>query len=275
MGNSGEIRPIPTPKAGMARNQQQAWDDWGKIDPLFAILTDHQRQNNKWDVDEFFALGANFIQLLMEKGERLGRPVHRHRALDFGCGVGRLTRDLGTRFDDALGLDIAPSMIERARQLNTGQPNCRFQLHQGTDLRAIPDASIDLVVCVLVLQHLPTPGEIETYVTEFVRVLAPGGMAVIQIPSKVAAPLPPPSLRTKVGRRMRLAALLRRTGVPAALIYSHFPWNPGMTMTGLTPERVAQLVEAAGASVLEMVGPDIDSGGTEGWIHYVGPPMTA
>ena len=54
---------------------------------------------------------------------RLARTTwRRDRALDFGCGVGRLTRALGTRFESALGVDISAGMIEQARRLNEAFP---------------------------------------------------------------------------------------------------------------------------------------------------------
>lgn len=254
----------------MNQSQQEAWDDWGRIDPLYAILTDPRYRHNNGDLDEFFAQGDDFVEHIMRRVAPLGRPVSFRRALDFGCGVGRLTRALAYRFDDVLGLDIAQSMVDSARELSTraGLANCRFSTHRGADLRDVPTGSVDLVLCVLVLQHLTSSSEIERYISEFIRVLAPGGMAVIQLPNKVVAPPERPTWRTKSGRRTRLAQLLRKAGVDPYFLYRHLPWTPAMTMTGLPPERVDSVVQAAGGRILDSDGPELDAGGTEGWMYY-------
>lgn len=52
----------------------------------------------------------------MECAATLGHPRERGVALDFGCGVGRLTRALAAFFDRATGVDISSSMIEEAKK---------------------------------------------------------------------------------------------------------------------------------------------------------------
>ena len=51
------------------------WDDLGRVDPLWAILTDSQQRYGKWNVEAFFATGAAEIAHLMEQAGRLGCPV--------------------------------------------------------------------------------------------------------------------------------------------------------------------------------------------------------
>jgi len=53
--------------------------------------------------------------------ESLGVEPSGGRALDFGCGLGRLTQPLAERFDEAVGVDIAASMIEGARRQSGGR----------------------------------------------------------------------------------------------------------------------------------------------------------
>ncbi len=50
----------------------------------------------------------------------------KRRALDFGCGVGRLTQALARHFNIVDGVDIAPSMIELANQFNRSGGRCRY-----------------------------------------------------------------------------------------------------------------------------------------------------
>ena len=44
-----------------------------------------------------------------------GSPAARRSALDFGCGIGRLSQALAEHFDQVYGVDISPKMIELAR----------------------------------------------------------------------------------------------------------------------------------------------------------------
>jgi hypothetical protein len=88
---------------------QRHWDILGKEDPLWAIITWQDKKGNKWDPAAFFASGRQEIADVMQYLASLHLDGPRQRALDFGCGVGRLTRALADHFAKATGVDIAPS----------------------------------------------------------------------------------------------------------------------------------------------------------------------
>ena len=161
---------------------QRNWDTLGKEDPFWAILTAGDKKDNKWDLAEFFASGDREITELMQYLSGLGVEHARHRALDFGCGVGRLTQPLSTHFTQVTGIDIAPSMITQARALDR-EGRCQFVLNERADLSLFPDDEFDFIYSVIVLQHM-RPVYSTAYIREFCRVLAPGGVAVFQLPSK-------------------------------------------------------------------------------------------
>jgi SAM-dependent methyltransferase len=112
--------------------------------------------------------------------EAMGVAPRPERALDFGCGAGRLTQALAARFARCDGVDIAPSMIEVARRYNRFPDRCHYHLNTSSDLRDFADASFSFVYTVLVLQHM-RPDYAKAYLREFLRVLAPGGLLVFQI----------------------------------------------------------------------------------------------
>ena len=114
----------------------------------------------------------------------LATHVRGREALDFGCGAGRHTQALARRFGRADGVDIAPSMIETARSLGR-EPNCHYHLNQRPDLSLFADATFDFVWSILALQHM-RPDYAVGYVRELLRVLAPPGALVFQVPSVVA-----------------------------------------------------------------------------------------
>jgi ubiquinone/menaquinone biosynthesis C-methylase UbiE len=169
------------------KRTRRTWDALGSKDALWAILTVPGKRGGRWDIDEFFAWGRDEIRKVLDDLSDLGVEIGRQRALDFGCGVGRLTRALADHFDEAHGVDIAPSMIRRAEDLNAGVEGCRFHLNTTADLAVFPDDHFDLVYSNITLQHIE-PRYSRRYLAEFVRVARPGGAVVFQLPTERAAP---------------------------------------------------------------------------------------
>lgn len=112
---------------------------------------------------------------------RLGADPRGGVCVEVGCGPGRMTGALAERFDRVLGLDVSPAMLERARA-EVAAPNVELRLVPGDGLDGVEDASADVVVCYLVLQHLPRRRLVAAHLEEFGRVLRPGGEAFLQLP---------------------------------------------------------------------------------------------
>ena len=166
---------------------RETWTALGKRDAFWAVLTGHFGAARQWNEEDFFRSGADEIATLMQE---LPPALHRGSALDFGCGVGRLTRALGEHFQRAAGVDIAPTMIRRARRLNRKHERCEFVVNDRADLSLFADATFDLVYSNITLQHMP-PELSSRYIAEFFRVTRAGGVVVFQIPAEfVRPPLP-------------------------------------------------------------------------------------
>jgi ubiquinone/menaquinone biosynthesis C-methylase UbiE len=157
------------------------WEGFAQLDPLWAILTIPGTEGGKWDPRAFFQSGENEVRDDLALLEEYGVSIPHGHALDFGCGVGRLTQGLAKHFDRATGMDIAPTMIRLARSFDAAA-RCRFIHNETNDLSVIPAASVDFLLTLLVLQHM-APRYSERYVREFFRVLRPGGAAIVQLPS--------------------------------------------------------------------------------------------
>lgn len=95
------------------------------------------------------------------------------RALDFGCGLGRLTRWLAARADRAIGLDVDPDLLRRAVARAESPPNVGY-VRYGGDILPFAAAAFDLVVSVAVLQEIDA-GPFETLAAELARCARPGG----------------------------------------------------------------------------------------------------
>jgi 2-polyprenyl-3-methyl-5-hydroxy-6-metoxy-1,4-benzoquinol methylase len=106
------------------RRTRDAFEDLGQRDPLWAVLTATGKAGGRWDEAEFFQTGQVTIRALLNRLASLGLAPPRGRALDFGCGVGRLTQALAEYGREIVGLDIAASMVERARALNRHGDRC-------------------------------------------------------------------------------------------------------------------------------------------------------
>jgi SAM-dependent methyltransferase len=178
------------------------WENLAERDALGAILTDASRVDGKWDIAEFMATGDAEIQIVMSHLAGIGRiPNFEGAALDFGCGVGRLTQPLGRRFASCVGVDIAQQMIEKANSLNQ-YTHCRYVVHSGAGL-PFADESFSFIYSNIVLQHVPARFS-ERYLREFVRVLAPGGVLVFGVQDSFAAPnLPSRMIRVRHILRIR------------------------------------------------------------------------
>jgi SAM-dependent methyltransferase len=203
---------------------------------LWAILVHPEKTGRRWDPDEFFTTGVHEIASVMGRLDRWGLPVSRRRALDFGCGVGRLTQPLADHFEEVRGVDISPVMLEQARHFNRHGDRCQYVWNNQSDLRMFADRSMDLIYSKITLQHI-RPRRVRAYLKEFLRVLAPGGLLLFQLPSRAICTYPGITgmIRFRVERIQSLMA------VP-----------PAMYMNGIGRERVIALLERHGGRMVEV-----------------------
>jgi SAM-dependent methyltransferase len=214
----------------------------GDLDPCWAILTAPGTKFGKWDLEKFFETGSDEISFVTTAARKLGLPKQHDWALDFGCGVGRLTRALSRDFRNVVGIDISQSMIRQAVALNP-QVNCQF-LQNDSESLPFPSEQFDFIYSALVLQHVPSQGAIRRYIAEFVRVLTDGGLLVMQIPDYVP-------LRHRLQARPRLYSWLRSAGLSEQLLYRKLGLHP-IPMNFLPESDVVSIIEAGGGTTLQI-----------------------
>jgi ubiquinone/menaquinone biosynthesis C-methylase UbiE len=112
---------------------------------------------------------------------RLGGDPRGGTCVEVGSGPGRMTKHLARRFDCVIAVDVSPAMLAQARA-NVGDAHVEFRTVDGDKLDSIDDGIADVVVCYLVLQHLPSGEAVVRYFAEFARVLKPHGQAYVQLP---------------------------------------------------------------------------------------------
>src|SRR5215831_8412004 len=112
---------------------------------------------------------------------RLGDDPRGGVCVEVGCGPGRMTGLLAERFARVVAVDVSPAMLGRARRATRAE-NVDFRLVSGEGLDAVQGGTADVLVCYLVLQHLPGRALIQGYLSEIGRVLGKGGRGYVQIP---------------------------------------------------------------------------------------------
>ncbi len=96
----------------------------------------------------------------------------RPRLIDVGCGTGWYLDRLGDLCLERAGVDVSGGMLQLAR---CRLPGVTIAQADARDL-PFPDRSFDIVLSTRVLTHVP---ELEPLITETVRVLGPGGLAIL------------------------------------------------------------------------------------------------
>jgi SAM-dependent methyltransferase len=218
--------------------QERLWETLAVTDPLWAIASEGMAASN---VDAFFASGEEEVRRLLALLEELRATVSRGKALDFGCGAGRITRALSSHFDSVVGADHASGMVELARRLNSDIRNAEFVRASDTELASWDGGEFDLVWSVLTLQHVPGRERRARVIEELVRICRPGGLVVFQVPERVALRIRFHPFR--VLSRQFPSAASRVTGLRGHT----------MTLGALSREDVAATLEAAGADALASV----------------------
>jgi SAM-dependent methyltransferase len=233
------VEPVSVPTDPDIADVARTWTRLGHEDPLWAVLTDREKVGGGWADEDFLATGAAEIEALLARLAELDADPHRGRAVDFGCGAGRLSHGLAAAgFAEVVGLDISPTMLDAARRMVSARA-CDFRLASGPHLDAVESSAADLVYTCRVLQHMPS-ALAHRYIRAFYRIVRPGGIVVFQLPTAPA--------RGPAGLALRalprpVARWLRR----------------GMEMHGTPEHEVRRLVTACGAEVLA-ADPDTSAG---------------
>jgi SAM-dependent methyltransferase len=248
---------------------QQDWDDLAKIDPMWAILSNPLKQQGKWDVEEFFGTGRHQIRNVLGTINSLDVILNTGVALDFGCGLGRLTQALAEEFDMVYGVDISAKMIEHAGQFNKFRESCKYFLNTKSDLQLFDDASFDFIYTYIVLQHMP-PELMLGYLKEFIRTLRVQGILMFQVPiqrlehdtNKTYLTSLPKLHHHRVMNKLRGILIghgltdryyrLRKLGISSTWLYKTLGFRPEIQMHTLDEVVVTNLMLEQGMKIVHI-----------------------
>ncbi|WP_137680779.1 class I SAM-dependent methyltransferase [Aurantiacibacter suaedae] len=135
-------------------DSDENWRIWGERDPYYAVLTDPRFRSDRIDENRhlFFESGRGFVNHWLAELERHFGALPRERALDFGCGVGRLTIPLSEQFGSVVGLDVSEAMLDEARRNSDGR---QIDYLLSDDALSRVEGSFDFVNSCIVFQHIP------------------------------------------------------------------------------------------------------------------------
>lgn len=212
---------------------------------MWAILGENNKRFGRWDQDEFFATGEKEIAAVifyLRKKVIILKKIN--KVLDFGCGVGRLTRALAKYFPRVYGLDISETMIKKAKRLNAGYKNCHFLFNKENYSLDFPDNHFDFIYSNNVLQHFPNKETALKQISDFIRILKPSGIAFFQLPSSL------PFLN-RLHPRRRLYYFLKSLGFKEKFLYNKLHIY-GFSMLSLPAKELKSLIENNKAKIIDI-----------------------
>jgi 2-polyprenyl-3-methyl-5-hydroxy-6-metoxy-1,4-benzoquinol methylase len=212
-------------------SQSDNWENLGNLDPKYAIASRSDKKFNSWSDEEFFRIGqeiiSNRLSVVTEKVR-----IDRRNALDFGCGIGRLTAALAGHFDRVVGIDVSQSMIQKARKEKKEIKNIDFYVEKNPDFDY---GKFDFVIAHHVIQHVGTCREMKAYIRTLCR--HTNGVLVFNIPVFIP-------FKNKIQLKRRIYSALNATGFGAEKLYA----------LGLTPIRMNSLKRSEVRRIIQEEG---------------------
>jgi SAM-dependent methyltransferase len=156
-------------------------EDWNRRateDAHYYVAFGRRQQSG----DEFFDTAREQVLGFQKEMKRLAPGNYRaRRALEIGCGPGRLLKPMSAFFGEIHGIDVSDEMIRRAEENLAGVPHIHVRPAPNSNLAAFADDSFDFVYSYAVFQHIPSREVVFGYLHEAVRVLKPGGILRCQL----------------------------------------------------------------------------------------------
>ncbi len=162
----------------VSAQMRRDWNARAKEDAGYYVAFGRRDQ----DEEGFFATAAEVVKGLEWELRRI--PFAQRggcKALEIGCGPGRLIRPMSWHFAEIYGVDVSDEMIALAKDKLRDIANAQVYATDGASLSQFEADSIDFLYSYAVFQHIPSREVVVQYFREIRRVLKPGGYARLQI----------------------------------------------------------------------------------------------
>lgn len=273
------------------------WEHWGEHDPYFAVATKEENRRANLDSEQlgtFFESGREHVLEVLDTIERhvcaaegmadrvqfaapeaqdqwsaerarcIGGRLSVGKALDYGCGVGRVLVWLAEVADEAVGADVADSMLAEAAA-NCGQRELtNVRLVKVDDRLSAIDETFDLIHSCYVFQHIP-PRRGYAIFSRLLDRLASGGLGIFHFNFVNVAPRLLSRLKKTLPFGKRLSNVVRRR-----------PWNdPAMEMHAYSLNKLLAVLHRRGArGTYVSFGSDRDNLSATLYFRVPGEPET-
>lgn len=136
----------------------------------------NQRAHEWWDSQGAFKTLHDINPLRLAFIEYVAQGVKQKSIVDVGCGGGILAESLARQGAQVLGIDLAEKSLKIARlhSLESGA-SINYRCTSVEDLAQEAAGNFDMVTCMEMLEHVPSP---ENIVTHCAQLIKPGGWAI-------------------------------------------------------------------------------------------------
>jgi SAM-dependent methyltransferase len=165
-------------------NSDKSWKYWGLKNPYYGVLTSEEFRIENLTLDskqEFFLSGEKHINSILEF-------IHNHinpnftlqKAVDFGCGTGRLLIPLAKQSKEAVGIDISEQMLLEASKNCKSESLNNVEFILSTDDLEKLTGSYNFIHSFIVFQHIPVFRG-EQIIQNLFNHLAPSGIGIFHL----------------------------------------------------------------------------------------------
>jgi ubiquinone/menaquinone biosynthesis C-methylase UbiE len=162
----------------MSSQMRRDWNARAREDAGYYVAFGQRGQ----DDEGFFATASEVVSSLEMELRRIPQAQRMGwRALEIGCGPGRLMRPMSRHFAEIHGVDVSDEMVHLAKEKLRDIANAHVYATDGASLGVFETDSFDFVYSYAVFQHIPSMEIVTAYFREIRRILKPGGWARLQI----------------------------------------------------------------------------------------------
>jgi SAM-dependent methyltransferase len=224
--------------APTVRDTDADWRRIGEAQPYWGVLSGERYRTENIDeaaLNDFYGSGQGDIQAVVERASRfLGAWPAPRRALDFGCGVGRLVYAMTPYAEEVVGYDVSPEMLSKAESRNAESLNnghVRFT-------SAWPKGGFDWINSYIVFQHIPPQRGLEL-LEKLLGQLNPGGLVSLHFTVYRDARLEPTPRPYAAALKLVKQCLGRPTEPPAGSV-SMFDYDLSKILAALVRGGVSE-----------------------------------